>query len=171
MARPFAALLVAFAATLLALPAEAQWKWRDKTGRVQYSDLPPPSSTPEQDILTRPNSGQRRSLTPPPAAASAASGPLGAASGALTPRVVEPELEAKRKKAEQEQAAKAKAEQDKVAAAKAENCQRARAQMRSLDSGMRLAKVNEKGEREFLDDRQRADEGKHARDTIAADCK
>ena len=35
----------------IALPAEAQWKWRDKGGHVQYSDLPPPAGTPDQDIL------------------------------------------------------------------------------------------------------------------------
>jgi hypothetical protein len=34
--------------------AQTQWKWRDKTGRTQYSDLPPPSAVPEQDILARP---------------------------------------------------------------------------------------------------------------------
>jgi len=36
---------------------------------------------------------------------------------------------------------------------------------------MRLARVNDKGEREVLDDKQRADETKRMRDTIAADCK
>src|SRR6476659_7425487 len=73
MARPFAALLALVAASLLALPAEAQWKWKDKGGHVQYSDLPPPPGTADQDILGRPSA--RRSSTPvavPAAAASAA---------------------------------------------------------------------------------------------------
>ena len=38
----------------LPLPAEAQWKWNDKGGHIQYSDLPPPAGTPDQDILSRP---------------------------------------------------------------------------------------------------------------------
>ncbi len=173
MVRPLVALCLALAAALLALPAEAQWKWRDKGGRVQYSDLPPPAGTPDADILARPTAPAQRRTPLPVAAASAPSAPVAAASGAspLTPRTVEPELEAKRKKAEQEQAAKAKAEQDRIVAAKADNCERARTQMRSLESGIRLARVNDKGEREYLDDKQRAEESKRARDAISSDCK
>ena len=162
---------------LVALPAEAQWKWKDKTGRVQYSDLPPPVGTPEQDILSRPTAPLRRGTvnTIPAAPASAASASVAAASAAasspLVPRVVDPELEAKRKGVQAEQAAKNKAEEDRVAATKADNCARARAQLRTLDSGVRVARTNDKGEREFLDDKQRADETKHAKDAIAADCK
>src|SRR5450755_1193541 len=96
MARPFAALLAVLAAGLLALPAEAQWKWKDKGGHVQYSDLPPPPGTPDQDILTRP-SGPRRAAAPATAPASAAS-VVAAASGGLAVRPADPELEAKRKK-------------------------------------------------------------------------
>lgn len=172
MVRPVIALVAALAATLLALPAEAQWKWKDKTGHVQYSDLPPPLGTPEQDILGKPGSQKSRvsviQTTPasgvPVAAASAA------ASG-LVPRTVEPELEARRKKADADVAAKVKAEEAKVAAARADNCTRAKSQLATLDSGIRLARANEKGEREILDDRQRADETKRARDAIATDCK
>ena len=51
------ALLGALVGGLAALPAQAQWKWRDKSGQTQYSDLAPPAGTPEADILQRPNSG------------------------------------------------------------------------------------------------------------------
>lgn len=157
---------------MLALPAHAQWKWRDKAGQTQYSDLPPPPGIPEQDILGRPRAAQRgaAAASPRPPAA-AASGPALSASNVLAPKVAEAELESKLKKAEQEQATKLKAEQARVAAAKADNCQRAQGQMRSLDSGMRLARVNEKGEREILDDAQRAAEVKRTQNVIASDCK
>ncbi|MDQ6638823.1 MAG: DUF4124 domain-containing protein [Pseudomonadota bacterium] len=172
MARTLVALLAVLAAGLIALPAEAQWKWRDKGGHVQYSDLPPPPGTPEHDILARPSATMRRATqtsVAPLAAASAASGALAAASA---PRTADPELEAKRKKAEDEAAAKAKAEQERFAAAKADNCSRARAQLTTLKSGIRLAQTNAKtGEREFLDDKQRADETKRAADVVASDCK
>lgn len=157
---------------MLALPAHGQWKWRDKAGQTQYSDLPPPPGIPEQDILGRPRAAQRGAVAASPLPApSAASGPAQSASNALAPKVAEAELESKLKKAEQEQAAKLKAEQVRVAAAKAENCQRAQGQMRSLDSGIRLARVNEKGEREILDDSQRAAEVKRTQNVIASDCK
>jgi hypothetical protein len=143
------------------MPAQAQWKWRGKGGQIQYSDTPPPAGTPDQDILQRPNTPQRRA-----AAASAAP----AASGVTTAKV-EPELETKRKKAEQEEATKKKAEDEKITAARAENCSRAKSYLRTLDDGIRISRINDKGEREVLDDKQRADETKRARETIASECK
>jgi len=157
---------------LLASPAEAQWKWKDKGGRVQYSDLPPPAGTPEADILGKPGV-QRRTIAAAPAAATsaAASGAAAAASNPLAPRTVDPVLEAKLKKAEAEQAAKVKAEEARIAAARADNCARAKSQFATLESGIRLVRANEKGEREYVDDKQRADETRRARDAIKSDCK
>ena len=45
-----------------------------------------------------------------------------------------------------------------MAAQRADNCRRARTHMATLDSGMRMSRTNDKGEREVLDDKQRADE-------------
>jgi hypothetical protein len=163
-------------AAVLMQPAQAQWKWRDKNGQTQYSDLPPPANVPEQDILSRPAGGGAR-RTASTSATSAAAGAASAASAgastttALAPKTVDPALEARRKQAEAEQADKKKADEAKVAAAKAENCTRAKEQLRSVDSGLRLARTNEKGEREILDDQQRAQEAKRIRDIIASECK
>ena len=41
----------------------------------------------------------------------------------------------------------------------------------NLDSGMRMARTNDKGEREVLDDAQRADELKRVNAIIASECK
>jgi hypothetical protein len=146
----------------LAGPAAAQWKWRYKGGQIQYSDLPPPAGVAEQDILQRPASAQRRAAAAPAPAPSAA---------ASAPKRVEPELEAKLRKAEEELAAKNKAEQERAAAQRAENCTRAKSYARTLDDGLRIVRTNEKGEREYLDDKQRADEVKRTREVIASDCK
>ncbi len=163
---------VVIAATLglaLALPAHAQWKWRDKAGQTQYSDLPPPAGTADADILLRPNAGQRRA-TAAPAVAAAASGAASAAPR-LAPKASEPELEAKRRKVEEETAAQKKAEEARMAVARADNCVRAKAQVRSMESGVRVARTNEKGEREFLDDAARAAEAQRSRGVVASDCK
>ena len=149
----------------LCMPAVAQWKWRDKNGQTQYSDLPPPPGTPEASVLQRPTGAKLRSTTPPEGEAAASAPSLPA------PKTVEPELEAKLRKAEQEKAAKSKAEDEKIAAQKAENCSRARSQVRVIDEGLRVARINEKGEREVLDDKGRAEEGNRARAVIASDCK
>lgn len=146
------------------MPAAAQWKWRDQNGRVQYSDLPPPSGVADKDILQRPN------LPAAPRAPATAASAVPAAAPVPAKKSEEPELEARRKKAEQEEAAKKKAEDARIAAARAENCKRAQAHLRSLDSGMRVARVNENGEREILDDAQRAAEAKRAREVAASQC-
>jgi hypothetical protein len=168
----FRTVMTAAAAVLLlvSLPAEAQWKWKDKGGRIQYSDLPPPADTPEQDILSKPSAPRRVAITTPAASQASAPVAVAGASGPLAPRTVDPELEAKRKKAEADVAARAKAQEERVAAAKADNCNRARTQLRTYESGVRLTRANDKGEREYLDDKQRAEETKHAKDMIAADC-
>ena len=58
-----------------------------------------------------------------------------------------------------------------MAAAKADNCTRAQSQLRTLDSGVRLAQMNEKGERIVMDDTARASESKRARDMIEQNCR
>ncbi|HEX3140748.1 MAG TPA: DUF4124 domain-containing protein [Rhizobacter sp.] len=160
----------------LSSPAFAQWKWKDKSGHVQYSDLPPPQSVSDADILQRPaGSAARKAPAFAPnssqaaVAAMAASGTLPSASAPA--QGAEPELEAKRRKAAEEEAAKRHAEEEKQKLARADNCQRAKAQLRALDEGMRMARVNEKGEREILDDKGRAEESKRARDIVSSDCK
>lgn len=167
MARWNVVVLAALLGMTLAVPASAQWKWLDKHGQTQYSDLAPPAGTPERDILQRPGAGVRRSLPASPAA------PASAASGApaLAPKASDPELEARRQKAEQEAADKQKADEAKVAAARAENCGRAQAQMRAIDSGLRMVRINAKGERVFLDEAARAAETQRTRDIIASECR
>ena len=165
----FVAICGAVLIASLSTPALAQWKWRDKNNQVQYSDLPPPQGVPESSILQRPAAANRRAL--PAAAASSAQAAASAASGLAPAKGVEPELEAKLRKEEQDKAAKAKADADKLAAQKADNCNRARLQLRGLEDGLRVARVNQKGERELLDDKGRAEEVARTRETISADCK
>ncbi|MDP3083263.1 MAG: DUF4124 domain-containing protein, partial [Rubrivivax sp.] len=81
------------------------------------------------------------------------------------------ELEARRRAADAEQQAKAKADDDRLAGQRADNCRRARAHVAALDSGMRIARTNDKGEREVLDDKARADEARRTREVIASDCR
>lgn len=166
------ALLVAALGFGLALPAAAQWKWRDAKGQIQYSDLPPPTSVPAHDILLRPEAaGSARRASPLAGSSSAAPASAAAAAPRLVPKALEPELEARRKVAEQDVADKRKADEARMAAVRGENCNRAKAQQRTLDSGARMARTNEKGEREILDDATRAQEARQTRDAIASNCK
>lgn len=168
--------LALVAATVWPGDADAQWKWRDARGQVTVSDLPPPRDVPERDILQRPSA-------PPaarPAAASTAPAPEAAGSAPATTAArpaggIDPELEARRKAAEQEQTARQKEEQRReevrLAQQRADNCARARESLRTLESGMRMARVNEKGERIVIDDQTRAAEIERARRVVASDCR
>lgn len=150
-------------------PAEAQWKWRDKDGRVTVSDRPPPRDIPDKDVLSKPVSESRRAAAVQ-AAASAASAPTTAAKPAA-PTAMEREVQARKAAAEQEQAAKKKADEDKLNSQRADNCRAARGHLTALESGQRIARTNEKGEREVLDDKGRGDETRRAREIIASDCR
>lgn len=154
----------------LAPPAQAQWKWRDADGRIQYSDRPPPAGTPARDVLARP------AAPPPPAAraAAAATAPAtpDAASAAGTATAgagnVDPELLARKKAAE---AAERKAEEERQARERQASCTRARDYLRVLETGVPLARVNEKGERESVPAAERDAELRRAREIVTADCR
>jgi hypothetical protein len=147
------------------------WKWRDASGRVTVSDTPPPNSVPDKDILVRPGNTLRlRPAAPPASAADAGSKPAAAAGSTGGPRV-DPEIEARRKKAIEEQQAQNKAQDEKATAARAENCSRAKGHLAALQDGQRLTRTNAQGEREVLDDKGRAEEMQRARSVIASDCK
>jgi hypothetical protein len=163
--RPALCLLtLAMVLATAALPAAAQWKWKDKGGQMQYSDLPPPAGTPDADILQRPVPAAAPRATAQDASG-AASAPL------LVPKGSDPELEAKRKKAEQEAAAKKRAEDEKTAMAKLDNCTRARVLLKAIDDGQRMTRINSQGEREYVDDKWRAEESQKMRGIISSDCK
>jgi Domain of unknown function (DUF4124) len=165
--RRLASFTLAAAVMLLgAAEAQAQWKWRDSRGQIHLSDTPPPRDVPDKDVLQRPDLTQRKAAAPAAAPSPAASAPTTAAKPP-----VDPELEERRKRTEQEQAARTKADEQKVAALRKENCQRAREQLATMESGQRIARIKADGEREILDDEQRAREARRARDAIAADCR
>ena len=178
--RPARALLFAIALAT-SLTATAQYQWIDNNGSRVYSDVAPPADIPAKNILKQPRgSSATAARTESPAATSAgatasgaaptASAPAAAASGAATAGV-DKALEEKKKQAEAAEAAKKKAEEQKQAQARAENCKRARSGKASMESGMRVARTNDKGEREILDDNQRAAELKRIDDIIKSDCK
>ncbi len=168
----FRALIVA-AFWLVSLTAQAQWQWLDKDGRKVFSDRAPPLDIPVSNILKQP--GKSRAAAPAISAApggplSSASAPVAAASG-LQLGSQDKELAERRKKADAEAAAKVKADADAIAKVKAEACAQAKANQALMDSGVRVAITNAKGEREILDDAGRAMEIKRYRSLIAANCK
>ena len=166
MHHPAAVIATALVLALSCGAATAQWKWRDASGRINASDLPPPASVPERDVLSRPVD------TRPAAAAKAASAASASGPGARsTSTGTDPELEARRKRAADEQSAQQRQSQLRDDAGRAENCSRAKAQLAALGEGQRMARTNAQGQREVLDDKGRAEEMQRARSVMTSDCK
>lgn len=150
----------------LALPASAQmYKWVDSNGKVQYSDKPPPSNIKTEKLRE----------AAPAASAPAASEDKGAAkkdAAKAGPRTQAEEEQAFRKR--QLDTAKAQQAEDKKQAEarqKEENCTRARAALTNLEMGGRQVRIDDKGERVFLEEDQIARETAKARQDVATACK
>jgi len=164
---------------LLPLGAHAQWQWLDKDNKKVYSDQPPPTDVPEKNILRRPSAPAKRLNFSTPTGtgtgtdAAAAPAPTSAPPQLTPPKAagVDKELEEKTRKAEEAEKAKQAAEAQKIAQAKTENCNRARQGKATMDSGIRVARLNAQGEREIIDDAARASEQKRLQSVIDSDCK
>jgi len=171
-ARPAALPLLALTLLLaIGTPADAQWKWRDKDGQINLSDRPPPKDVADKDILGRPAPAATPRAAPAPTAAASAPGVVAKAPPAGPTTPLERELETRKRTAEQEQLERQKTEEAQRTAARAENCRRARSHMAALESGQRIARMNDKGENEVLDDQTRAEETRRTREIIASDCR
>jgi hypothetical protein len=150
----------------------AQWQWVDKDGRKVFSDQSPPADVPARNIIKQPSGGKSLPVAatqPGPAAAT----PQPASAAASAPKLSgkDKELQEKKKLAEAAEAEKKKAQEEEIAKLRADNCERAKRSKASFDSGVRISRTNVKGEREFLDDAQRAAETKRLEKIIASDCK
>lgn len=154
-------LLAITALSFLAFGAHAQWQWIDKAGHKVFSDLPPPSDVPEKNILKRPGA---RSFS--------AGGADSAPTAAPAPQPgVDKALEEKKKQAEAAEATRRKVEEDRNAQIRAENCARAQQSKAGLDAGGRMARLNDKGEREFMDDAAIASEQQRLQQLIIENCR
>lgn len=160
---PALRILLAAAGIALALPALAQWAWRDDSGRLVYSDRPPPASVKSGQIVKQ-----------PPANAAVLPDPIGdATKGAAAkppPTLAEREMDFRKRQTERAEAEKKQADEAALAARKAQECERSRGYLKALEDGLRITRTNAQGEREFLSDEQRAAEIQRAREVISQTC-
>ena len=168
-------LLAMFAVLSLNAVAQIQWQWIDKNSQKVFSDRAPPPDIPDNKILKRPGGVRPTPVAAAPVAPASAPGatatrPAPSASG---PKLSTKDagLEAKKKEAEEAEKAKVKALQEENQAKRAENCTVAKKNLELINSGVRLRTTNAKGESDFMDDNQRAAEGKRVQRIIDSDCK
>ena len=152
----------------------AQYQWIDANGRKVFSDQPPPANVSAKKIVQQPgkiapevvSTDADSDATPKADVAAAPASPA-----AVKAKVVDKELEAKKKKADDVLAAKKQVELEAQTKARVENCARAKNAKATLDSGLRISQINAKGERGVMDDATKAAESKRIQGIIAEDCK
>jgi type IV secretory pathway VirB10-like protein len=161
--------LLAFAC-LLPFAASAQWQWLDKDGRKVFSDKAPPPEIPTQRILKGPKGHMIVPVTPPAATDTTAESATPGNLAVSKPLGKDKTLEERRKQLAAAEADKRKAEDDKHAALRLDNCNRAKSARATYQSGVRLTRVDSKGEHQYLDDAERAAELKRIDEIMARDC-
>ncbi|TSA17541.1 MAG: DUF4124 domain-containing protein [Betaproteobacteria bacterium] len=157
-------------ALCLAVPASAQmYKWVDANGKVQYSDKPPPSNV-KVEKLREP---ARAAVLPQASEVKSGTDKDASKTG---PKKSEPKTAAEQEQAFRKRQADAAKEQEKQAQKetelknRAEDCRRAKAALAVLELGGRQARIDEKGERVFLNEQQIAQETAKARQEVATAC-
>ena len=162
-------LVLVMAGSALAIPALAQWQWTDKDGRKVFSDRPPPPDIPQKNILREPGVKAPSPAQGVAATTPAASAPAGKAS---MPKLSGKDavLEARKKQADALEESKKQEEAQKLAKSRADNCERAKKGQAALKTGVRIALINAKGEREFMDDVARSVETKRLQAIAESDC-
>ena len=160
-----------FSASLLSIaliaPASAQWIWKDDAGHVVASDQPPPASVPQSRIIKAPRARAGAPLPTPDKDA----GKTDVAKGDAPKSAADKDLDAKQKQKEAADAAKTAEDEAARNKAMAENCTSVRSNLAALQAGGRAARFNEKGERVYLDDSQRASEIQKSQGQITQYCK
>jgi hypothetical protein len=174
IALPFVACLLAIAVS--GAHAQALWKWRDASGQLHISDTAPPPGTPAKNIISSPGGGAQSTatLTTTTSSTSTTTTTAATAPDAAGSSSTDTDLEKRKKAADKDKAEKDKADRaalaQKTEAIRKDNCTRAQVAAASLESGTRIARTGANGEREFLDDTQRATELKRAQDIFASNC-
>ena len=151
-------LLAALALTAVSGLSQAEiYKWKDKNGQIRYTDTPPPSNIKQESM-----SGKKKVPAPTGAAPLSAVAPAdSAAATAAVPKVMPKDIEppknpedaaAEQRRRNAEVEKNNKKEKEAEAKRKAENCTGAKANMQTYTQGGRVYKMNEKGEREYMDE-------------------
>jgi len=155
MTRQLQRLLAGGALLLMAHLAHAQYSWIDDKGTRVFSDRPPPPNTPASRILKGP-----KPVTPTPVPfegkPDATSAPAAAASTPKPPSLAEQDAAFRQRMAKREEETKKAQEEEQKKQDNAERCTAARQESLQLSSGMRIAQVNDKGERYYITDEDRA---------------
>jgi Domain of unknown function (DUF4124) len=154
-------LFIAAAILLAAATVTAQvYRWVDKDGKVQFTDVPPPANATKAEpkkVLDAPG-GAAAAATPSPQKS-----------------IAEQAKEFDKRRKEQAKSGDEKAKKDEEAKKNAdidsENCRNAKSALRDLETGRPINRTAESGERYYLSEEQRQAEAARAREIAGNACK
>jgi hypothetical protein len=137
--------LLFLAALAASAPALAQYSWIDDHGTRVFSDRPPPPGTPKSRILKAPRSAGAAEPDEPAAPAQPAA-----------PALADRDADFRKRAAERDADERKAAEDAQRKADNAAQCAAARRSEAALASGVRITDMDDKGERVFVTDEERA---------------
>ena len=143
------------------------YKWKDKDGTIKYSDTPPPSNIKQEAVKGKRKLGEPTGKAPLAPVEKAVVAPAKFNEAPTTPE----EAAAKQRRNNADADKRNKQEKETQAKLNTENCKAAKANLESYAQGGRVYKMNEKGEREYLDDKGLNEGAEKARGEIAEYCK
>jgi hypothetical protein len=149
--------LLLLAAVAVSAPALAQYSWIDDHGTRVFSDRPPPPGTPPSRILKAPRGAASTEATPAEATRPAA------------PTLADRDADFRKRAAERDADERKAMEDAQRKADGAAQCAAARRSEAVLTSGVRIAEMDDKGERVFVTDEEKARRLVQAR-RVLADC-
>ena len=135
------------------------YKWVDKDGKIHYSDQPPLAG----------DAKKMKRKSKDTAAVPAAASPAGD-SAKPAPSIADQELEYRKRKGEKEEVDKKQQADAETAKKNKDYCSNLQGELRSHTNGTRLIRYNDKGERVFLDEKERAESKTQLETRIAKDC-
>ena len=147
------------------------YKWKDKDGKVRYSDIPPPSNIKQESLYGKkiPKPTNQQPLAPAEGETGNAIEKANEKASADKAPLSKEEAAAKRGKDAEQEKLEAEAKQAELEA-KAQNCKAARGNLQTYNQGGRIVKVNEQGAREYLSDADIANARKEAQAEVEQYC-
>jgi len=165
-----AALAVAFVAGTFAAGASAQWAWKDESGRLVYSNIPPPPGIKASQIVRQPGPSSQGPRATAPAEVESEKAAAAPAPPNAPKTYAERDAEFRKRQQERAENERKAQEDQQKAAQKAVECERSRGYLRALEDGVRITRTDAAGNREYLDDAQRAAEMDRIRKAIRELC-
>ncbi|WP_319238668.1 DUF4124 domain-containing protein [uncultured Propionivibrio sp.] len=135
--------------TATAVASAQIYRWKDENGRIVFSDKPPEGRVRQQEKLDT---------------------PLSSASGGAQKNLAEQEISFQKRQKEARERAEKTDKEEAAQAEKQEYCTSLRRQLMALESGERIVRRDENGERQFLEDAQREQEIAKVRQAMQNTC-